>query len=326
MKFGIMKKAKNAFKFRNSLKNKIRRRNDAGVSKVEDIHEIEEQEFVDAFRQTLITDNLLPAKFDDYHIMLRFLKARKFNINKTKIMWANMLEWRKMFGTDTIIEDFDFKELKEVQQYYPHGYHGVDKDGRPVYIERLGMIDVDMLLRVTTFDRFVKYQVQESEKSFAIRFPACSVARNRPIDSSTTILDVRGLGLMSLTGPVMDFLKLVQEVDNNNYPETLCRMFIINAGPGFRMIWNAVKPLLDPETTSKIQLLGSNYQGKLLEAIDESELPDFLGGCCTCDIEGGCLRSDKGPWKDENLLKMPQDTEVIQRGAIPDDNGSLLSG
>ncbi|KAL1546772.1 phosphatidylinositol/phosphatidylcholine transfer protein SFH6-like [Salvia divinorum] len=287
-KSGILKKAKNvSSKFRSSLRNKIKRRNDNGVCKSEDIREIQDQKAVDAFRQALMMDNLLPTRFDDYHIMLRFLKARKFNINKAKIMWADMLEWRKNFGADTIMEDFHFKELNEVQQYYPHGYHGVDKDGRPVYIERL-------------------------------------VAANKHIGSSTTILDVEGLNLMSLTGPVVEFIKVVQKVDNDNYPETLSRMFIVNAGPGFRMIWNVVKPLLDPETTSKIQVLGSSYQRKLLEVIDESELPDFFGGCCTCAIEGGCLKSDKGPWKDQNVLKMTPDASVhlVQTASISDNDAT----
>lgn len=92
-----------------------------------------------------------------------------------------------------MIQDFVFHELEEVLKYYPHGYHGVDKEGRPLYIERLGKIDLDKLLKVTTVERFLKYHVQTLEKLFTEKYPACSVAARRHIHTMTTILDVQGV-------------------------------------------------------------------------------------------------------------------------------------
>lgn len=60
-------------RLRHSLRRRdSRRRSASRVSlSVEDIRDVEEVRLVDALRQALILDELLPAKHDDYHMLLR---------------------------------------------------------------------------------------------------------------------------------------------------------------------------------------------------------------------------------------------------------------
>lgn len=291
-------------KFRLSLSR--RRASRTRTIAIKDVRDSKEQRSVEELRHLLLSEDLLPPQHDDYHTLLRFLKARKFDLEKTKIMWRDMLRWRKEFGADTIEQDFAFEELDEVKNCYPHGFHGVDKEGRPIYIERIGKVNPQRLSEVTSLDRYLKYHVLEFERTLNKKFPACSIAAKRHIDSTTTILDVAGVGMKNFSKSARDLVMGIQKIDSNNYPETLHRLFIINAGAGFKMLWSSIKGFLDPTTASKIHVLGNKYQSKLLELIDSRDLPEFFGGTCVCAGQGGCMNSDKGPWNDSEILMKVQ--------------------
>jgi hypothetical protein len=92
---------------------------------------------------------------------------------------------------------YDYPEQAEVDKYYPQFYHKTDRDGRPIYIEQLGKLDIAKLYALTTQERQLKHLVSEYEKFFRDRLPACTEIKGELVETSCTILDLYNAGISS---------------------------------------------------------------------------------------------------------------------------------
>ncbi|KAL2014047.1 hypothetical protein VTN00DRAFT_1572 [Thermoascus crustaceus] len=235
--------------------------------------------------------------------LLRFLRARKFNVEAAKTMFVESEKWRKEFGTDDLVRNFDYTEKPQVFEYYPQYYHKTDKDGRPVYIEKLGKIDLNAMYKITTGERMLQNLVCEYEKLADPRLPACSRKAGKLLETCCTIMDLKGVGITNVPS-VYGYVKQASAISQNYYPERLGKLYLINAPWGFNSVFNFVKSFLDPITVQKIHVLGSNYKKELLEQVPAENLPAEFGGTCNCP--GGCALSDMGPWQEAEWARPPK--------------------
>ncbi|KAK4705058.1 hypothetical protein P7C70_g1150, partial [Phenoliferia sp. Uapishka_3] len=271
---------------------------------------LEQSAILAQFKEDLGADGFYdPEKHDDPKL-LRFLRARTFDLQKSKAMWINTFKWRDSFGVDDLYENFEYPEKAEVNEFC----HKVD-NVRPPNETPVNVADFDMpkLLKITTPERQLKSLVVELETILRDRFPACSQVAGRRIDTTLTVIDVKGVGFNLFWNSKEVLQKLVMSrllpnetttallkhfyssVSQDHYPEMVGKVLVINAPYLFSAIWGVLKRWLSETTVSRIEILGTDYKSTLLQHAPADSLPKFLGGTCACP--GGCSLSDAGPWE-----------------------------
>ena len=106
----------------------------------------DQQRALEQLQAELIKEGWLVEARHDEATLLRFLRARKFDVAKAKEMFIASEKWRKEFEVDnlvksarhysefdysllmgTFIRNFRFKEKEAVNKLYPQYYHKTDK-------------------------------------------------------------------------------------------------------------------------------------------------------------------------------------------------------
>ena len=80
------------------------------------------------------TDNIMDMQLlqFDQNDILRFCRARKFDIPKIKIMLGEFAQWRQDQSIDTLLETWDWPEKPAFKELYPFAAHKTCKLGRPL--------------------------------------------------------------------------------------------------------------------------------------------------------------------------------------------------
>ncbi|EGF99728.1 uncharacterized protein MELLADRAFT_50630 [Melampsora larici-populina 98AG31] len=211
---------------------------------------------------------------DPDYTCIKFVRARKLNIDEAITMLIECLKWRIEFNVESVIfkgdigfmsekgEDGDaFTKQISCGKTFVQGF---SKMGGPVaYVFAKHYKAGEQSPKA--MEDFVVYAM-ESIRMFTIN----------PKSKITVVIDLAGFGLVNMDWKATMFLNKCLEA---YYPESLQTLIIFNAPWVFHGIWKVISSTLDPVVRSKITMTKSVED--IRTHIDKSYLLEDLGGDST---------------------------------------------
>eukprot|EP00298_Acanthocystis_sp_HF-20_P016359 c21458_g3_i1.p1 GENE.c21458_g3_i1~~c21458_g3_i1.p1 ORF type:complete len:293 (-),score=101.58 c21458_g3_i1:59-937(-) len=218
------------------------------------------------------------------HILLRFLRARNFNLQQALKMINDNVKWRKENNIMTITEESPSNIYKcdsqKIAAILPALHPGFDKQGRPVLFKKMGAnCVIDTLLEETTVENLIRYHWWSQEKLSYLCFTS-STEKQKHVEAFVTVVDAAGWHVGLGSRKAYSYLKAMADTDSLNYPERMGATIVVNAPKALAIGWNIIKSWLNPVTQQKVNILRGpeEYLPVLKEIMDESVIPEEYGG------------------------------------------------
>ncbi|KAL2024994.1 hypothetical protein VTK56DRAFT_3693 [Thermocarpiscus australiensis] len=213
-------------------------------------------------------------------LVLRFLRARKWDVERALIMLISTMNWRaqEMKVDEDIMRNGEAAALAAEKSSDPatqrlaHDFlvqirkgisyvHGVDKQGRPlcfvnVRLHRQGEQAEEAL------ERYTVYLIE-----------TCRMLLQPPVDTATIVFDMTGFSMANMDYTPVKFMIKCFEA---NYPESLGAVLVHKAPWIFQGIWKIIKGWLDPVVANKVHF--TNNAKEMEEFIDMKHIPKDLDG------------------------------------------------
>lgn len=253
----------------------------------------DDEKLIAELRSKVENDLTLMPEYDDERSLLRWLIGYDRDVEAVAPKLSHALRVLEALKMGQLEFDSIDDVTKHVESILPHGYlpgslAGFDKMGNILSIVPMGRLDGAGLLRSTKVSDMYLAKITESEGCMQlIRKMESKTGKQL---GTTVILDLDGLSrdALDLTAikVVSSLLSKLQEL----FPDVLRKAFVIRAPSFIQIFWAMIWPVLSKQTQSKVELCGSNWRERLLEAIDESVLYEHWGGTKEAELPTGHIK------------------------------------
>lgn len=158
-------------------------------------------------------------------------------------MLVESLKWRTEHDVDNLLKTY--KEPQVVNQYFPGEWNNrlTDDEQRPLYVIKLGNMDVKGLLKSIGEDGLLRLTLYICEQGLK-RMEEQTTLHGKPIWSWCLLVDCKNLSMRHLWRPGLSALLRIIEVVEKNYPETMGRVLIVRAPRVFPILWTIVSAFI----------------------------------------------------------------------------------
>lgn len=214
----------------------------------------------------------------------RWLRARKYVLEDTLKMVEEATACRMAPKMDNFYPDPNEALGCDTSTYlsqYPQLYSGFAKNGAPLFISKPGALNVDAVECCTTLPNILKYHWHSMVHDFGSRLREFKEKDPKFTNfQCVCILDLEHLTMSKLSKRTLEIIKEQSFIDSLCFPETMNKMYVVNAPTFFSATWKIIKGYLDPRTSGKIEVISSKkvWIPKVLESVGPEDLPCDYGG------------------------------------------------
>nr|DAD23693.1 TPA_asm: hypothetical protein HUJ06_025156 [Nelumbo nucifera] len=165
--------------------------------------------------------------------LVRFLKAREWNVAKAHKMLVDCLNWRIQNEIDNILAKpiVPTDLYRAVRDSQLIGLSGYSKEGLPVIAIGVGLSSFDK----ASVHYYVQSHIQINEYRDRVILPHATKKYGRHIGTCVKVLDMTGLKLSALSQ--IKLLTVISTIDDMNYPEKTDTYYIVNVPYIFSACW-----------------------------------------------------------------------------------------